>query len=392
MSDAHLPEEPMALLSAFLDGELNAADEAALLRRLQQEPALQDALDALATTMAAAQSALRNDHEDVDVLAAVMAGLAARDVAFTVEGTETLAWLVADGAADAEQTLRLDTLLSKYPDEATESLAFVEATRATLSSPADVMHAALARLPDHIGARVARAQRGWSLSAGAADGALSAAELEELVGLASNDNDVAADLEAAVAARVDVAGVDRAVTEVLLAFAASAEVEALGARAGAAALQAIAAEAAQGRAAAARTVAASVTATPAAPSLWARLRSAFTQGWLPLVGASAAAVAFLVVGRAPVDAVDAGADTGADHAAKLAEFSDAFVKAVEPMAMANNTALPEHAELPVLADNGADVESIDAAGNTMVFQTAESNITIIWIAGLDDAAAEEQGT
>ena len=48
--------------------------------------------------------------------------------------------------------------------------------------------------------------------------------------------------------------------------------------------------------------------------------------------------------------------------------------------------------LPVIADNGADVETLDAAGTTMVFQTAESNITVIWVAGLDDDSAEEQGT
>ena len=398
MSDAPPPAEPMELLSAFLDGELNVVDEAALLRRLEQEPALQDALDALAETMAAAQSVLRNDElnlrDEIDILSTVMAGLAAKDVADTVEGTETLAWLVADGAANAEQLHRLDTLLNRYPDEATEALAFVEAARATLSCPAEVMQAALSRLPDHIGARVARAERGWSLSAGAADGALSAAEIEELVGLASNDDGLADSLEAAVAARVDVAGVDRAVTEALLAFAGSVEVEVLAARAGAAAVQAIAAEAAQQTSRATTTTA--TTATSTSISVWAKLRSAFTQGWLPLAAAGAAAVAFMVVdvdGDVATDRIAAAAAAATiDQAAKLAEFRDAFMQAVEPVAMANNTILVDSAALPVLADNGADVETLDAAGNTMVFQTAESNITIIWVAGLDDDDAEEQGT
>jgi hypothetical protein len=49
---------------------------------------------------------------------------------------------------------------------------------------------------------------------------------------------------------------------------------------------------------------------------------------------------------------------------------------------------------PLLSDNSADVEAIDATGTTMVFQTAESNITVIWLAGLDDDVVDagEQGT
>ena len=50
---SHL-EDPttLALLSAFLDGELGATEERALVTRLEQDPALQDALDALAEQMA----------------------------------------------------------------------------------------------------------------------------------------------------------------------------------------------------------------------------------------------------------------------------------------------------------------------------------------------------
>ena len=395
MANVHPPEATDALLSAFLDGELDAVAEQELLCRLEQEPALQDALDELAQAMAATRRALHDDGDDIDVLAAVLAGLPADDVADSVEGAETLAWLVADGAADDAQHRRLDTLLNQYPDETAEAVAFLDATRATLNTPAEVVAGALSRLPDHVGARVARTERAWSLSAGAADGALNAAEIEELVGLCS-DHDLAATFEATVAARVDAAGVHRGVTEVLAAFAASPEVEHLAARAGAAALQVIAAEAAQSSAVRTTTT----TTTAPAIGVWAKIRGAFGQGFIPLVAASAAAVAFVVVDRVQTDPGSGNGRDGAVAVAaidaekaklSLAEFRDAFVETVGLVAMANNTVLPD-GNLPVIADNGADVETLDAAGTTMVFQTAESNITVIWVAGLDDDSAEEQGT
>ena len=193
MSDAHPTPETMALLSAFLDGELDAVAERDLLRRLEQEPGLQDALDALAETIASAQRALHQDNDDVDVLAAVLAQLPA-DELDTAEAAESLAWLVADGEASAAQVARLDTLLNQHPDETTEALVDVQATQAVLAAPAqhDAIQAVLARVPDHVGARVARTERAWSLAAGGADGALDAAEIEELAGLCGGDSELLA--------------------------------------------------------------------------------------------------------------------------------------------------------------------------------------------------------
>ncbi|HEY1098578.1 MAG TPA: hypothetical protein VGF99_06605, partial [Myxococcota bacterium] len=254
----------------------------------------------------------------------------------------------------------------------------------------------------HVGVQVARFERGQALAAGAADGALNAAETEELAGLCGGDADIAAVVEHAIAARLAPAGVDRGIGEVLAAFASSAEVERLAARAGAAALQAIAAEAAQSTpvekavAPRAERAAAAANSDVEQPGLWSRLKGAFGNGFIPLVGAAAAAVAFVVVDtKEPVTpttvaVVDSAGE--AERAATLAASRDALLASLDTVAMAHDTIVPDAAALPVIADNDADVESIDAAGNTVVFQTAESNITVIWVAGLDDEPAEEQGT
>jgi hypothetical protein len=384
----------MALLSAFLDGELDAVAERDLLRRLEQEPGLSDALDALADTIASAQRALHHDRDDVDVLAAVLAQLPA-DELDSAEAAESLAWLVADGEATAAQTARLDTLLNQHPDETTEALVDLQATQAVLAAPAqhDAIQAVLARVPDHVGARVARTERAWSLAAGAADGALDAAEIEELAGLCGGDADLLSTFELAVAARTP-GGADHAFAEAMLAFAASPEVERLAARAGAAALQVIAAEAAQTSHAQAKQQ----TVRPAveAPSLWARVRGLFGNGLVPALAATAAVVGVVVSRDEPVAQPDGPVTVAtADTPSRTRdELTKSIVDALGPVALATNTALPDAEELPVLADNGADVESIDAAGNTVVFQTAESNITVIWVAGLDEdsGAPQEQGT
>lgn len=395
MSDAHPTPETMALLSAFLDGELDAVAERDLLRRLEQEPGLSDALDALADTIASAQRALHHDRDDVDVLAAVLAQLPADELE-SAEAAESLAWLVADGEATAAQAARLDTLLNQHPDETTEALVDLQATQAVLAAPAqhDAIQAVLARVPDHVGARVARTERAWSLAAGAADGALDAAEIEELAGLCGGDSELLAAFESAVAARVP-GGADHALAEALLAFAESPEVERLAARAGAAALQVIAAEAAQTSQAQAKPTVRPIET----PSLWARVRELFGNGLVPALAATAAVVGVVVYRDGPT--VEPVAPNGpvtvatADTATRTRdELTKSIVDALGPVALATNTALPDAEELPVLSDNGADVESIDAAGNTVVFQTAESNITVIWVAGLneDSGAPQEQGT
>ena len=79
---------------------------------------------------------------------------------------------------------------------------------------------------------------------------------------------------------------------------------------------------------------------------------------------------------------------------QLAEVQQALRDALEPVILSHNPVVTNAEVQPLLSDNSADVEAIDATGTTMVFQTAESNITVIWLAGLDDDVVDagEQGT
>ena len=82
---------------------------------------------------------------------------------------------------------------------------------------------------------------------------------------------------------------------------------------------------------------------------------------------------------------------GPEGGGRLAEMQRALYDALEPIVLAHNNVGAEQ-DLPVIADNTADVEAIDATGTTMVFETAASNITVIWVAGLDEDERGEQGT
>lgn len=372
--------DTLALLSAFLDGELGACEEQELLKRLDQDPALQDALDALAGQIALTHRVVAGVEADGDLLGGVLAGLPADAVAGP-EGAVVLSQLVSDGEADHAQAARLDALCDAEADAVTDTLSFVDATRAVVDAPGAAVAARLARLPDLVAARVEQTERGWSLCAAAADGALTASEADELVTLVGADADLLEAMQATVAARVHEAGADRAIGDALAAFAMSPQVARLAERAGTAALQAIAATAAQdARAAAPRPV----LVTPSV-SLWARVRLVFSQGFVPLAAASAAAVAFVAIGTGAPQVA------GPDGGGRLAEMQRALYDALEPVVLAHNNVGAEQ-DLPVIADNTADVEAIDATGTTMVFETAASNITVIWVAGLDEDERGEQGT
>jgi len=372
--------DTLALLSAFLDGELGVAEEQALLKRLDQEPDLQDALDALAGQIALTHRVISGIEADGDLLGGVLAGLPA-DAVDGSEGAAVLSQLLADGDASAAQAARLDVLCGSEADAVTDTLSFVDATRAVVDAPGGAVAARLAHLPDLIGARVERTERSRALAAAAADGALSANETDELISLVGADVDVLDTLQQGIAARVHVAGADRAVGEALQAFSTSPQVARLAERAGAAALQAIAATAENDARAAAPRPAATTTSV----SLWARVRLVFTQGFVPLADASAAAVAFFAIGSGEPQVA------GPEGGGRLAEVQRALYEALEPVVLAHNNVAAED-ELPVIADNTADVEAIDATGTTMVFETAASNITVIWVAGLDEDERGEQGT
>jgi hypothetical protein len=388
--------DTLALLSAFLDGELSASEERDLLRRLDQDPSLQDALDDMAEQMAMTQrgiSALVGTLEG-DIVSAVLAGLPEGAISGP-EGAAVLSALVADGEATAAQGARLNTLLAGDLSDpiafaVTDTLAAVDATRVVINAPADVEALRLARLPELVGARVERTERGYALAAATADGALNAAEESELLGLVGADADLIDVVAAAVAARTGASGVDRAIGEALCAFAESPVVTGLAARAGDAAMQVILATAAQeadaaakaASAAAATTTTASTTTAAASISIWTRLVSWARQGVIPLAAASAAAFAFVAIGTGAPDTA------GPDNGSRLAEFRRSLFEALEPIALSHNAMLA-NTDLPVIDDNTADVQAIDAAGTTMVFQTAESNITVIWLAGLDDDVVDD---
>jgi len=375
--------DTLALLSAFLDGELGAAEERDLLRRLEQEPALQDALDALASQLAATHRVIHGDEADGDILGGVLAGLPA-DAVDGPEGAAVLSFLVADGEGDADQTTRLDALCDAEADAITDSLSFVDATRAVGAAPGEAVATRLQRLPDLIGARIAATEQAFALSAAAADGALDDADERELLALIGSDAGLLDTLQDAVAARVDAAGADRSIGEALAAFSASPQVARLAERAGAAALQAIAAEQENARRAARPTVVTTTTTTTV--SMWARVRQVFSQGFVPLAAAGAAAAAFFVIGTGEPQVAT---PDGGGH---LAEVQRSLMAALEPVILATGLQATDGAELPVIDDNTADVEAIDATGTTMVFETAASNITVIWVAGLDDEEPGEQGT
>ena len=108
--------------------------------------------------------------------------------------------------------------------------------------------------------------------------------------------------------------------------------------------------------------------------LFARLWRAFAPARVPLAFAAAAAAFFFVVGGpAPVEHPTDGVAT-----------RDELVRELAPQVLAEG---PAPGDLPLLADNSADVEAIDATNTTVVFSTDSSNITVIWVASDD-----EQGT
>jgi hypothetical protein len=107
---------------------------------------------------------------------------------------------------------------------------------------------------------------------------------------------------------------------------------------------------------------------------------------VPLAAAGAVAAAFFVVGTGEKQVAT---PTDGGH---LAEVQSSLMAALEPVILATGLQPDGGAELPVIEDNTADVEAIDATGTTMVFETAASNITVIWVAGLDDEEPGEQGT
>lgn len=283
----------MALLSAFLDGELSSKDEASLLDTLAQRPDLQDALDELADQIAASQSAFRSHDEFSSLISArVMAELDPGALPADREAAETLASLAKDGAATPAQARRLDEMVGKdahLADAVASFIAAADVSRAAVAvdDVADVSRS-LATLPDHVLARVERTERGWALSMGAIDGQLSAAETNELAGLCGADDDLFASLSFQMQHGLHAGEALRAAAD-SPAFLQHAE------KAGAAALQAIAALQLN---ALHMNGAPKTTTTTTTTITWvSRARAWLSQSAAPLFAATAALVAFIVIGK-----------------------------------------------------------------------------------------------
>jgi hypothetical protein len=440
-----------AVLLALLDGGLSAAEEAAVLAAVDADPALARRLDALIehgelsglgapaglaglAGLAVPPGRLPDGSPSLapgSALGADAAALTAAILAQTVPGAATardleatalFAMVAGDGEAlpgDASpqtSAARLtDSLLAGLADDDVP-LLLGASEAAAVATAAAAARVDLAAMPDRVAAAAGQSERAWALATGAVDGALDAAEVDEFLGLCAaegNSTGMGESLDGAsghiaLSALNDVEAAAPAVAAFAEALRVARDSAAFGrhaARAGDAALAAIAtleANAARGTASAAAAshpAHGRAAVAPPAPSLWQRLGSllgGLSANSLVPAGAAAAAVAVFLALSGP----DAG--SGSDGASGDGRVADAstlaarkdevvrfLIDALTPVALDDNAAAPT-AELAVIADNSADVEAIDAASTTLVFATASSNITVIWVSDTDRLA--EQGT
>lgn len=368
MAPASSPDRDtlLMMLSAYLDGELSASEEAQVQEALERDPELLLAFEAQSRARLPG-AALGGD--DAAALTASILAATSGEVPATAAGVQQLASLAMDGALDEAGTRQLDRTLAEHPTLAPLAEGLVATTEAVQVAAGAVGEAAAAKrllqpVPERVERAVAAADRAGALVSGALDGALSADEAAELTAALPGAAELVAPLSAA-----------RHAGEALAAAAGSPVFQKAAQRAGEAALHALAAEAAR---------AAPSTPAPSTPraverlGLLARLRRVLGSLTVPLGFAASAAALFFVL-REPGSA---SSDLAAREAAKKALFD-----ALAPTVVADSVDLAA-ADLPLLADNSADVEAIDATGTTMVFATEQSNITVIWIA--DDG--DSQGT
>ncbi|MCC7073488.1 MAG: hypothetical protein IT383_19415 [Deltaproteobacteria bacterium] len=368
MSETSHPDRDALLMqiSAYLDGELSSEDEARVVDALGRDPELLAAFEAMAAARVPAASL---DGERADDLSAAVLAATEGSVPATAGGAAHLASQAIDGELEEAKARRLDLLLVERPVLAGEVLGLAAASeavrvaaRAVGELPANARE--LAACTERVVAAVAARERMGALASAGLDGQLVEHEAAELAAGLPGAADLVLEMCAA-----------RQVGEALAAASQSAAFVAAARRAGEAALHVIAAD--EARAA----VAQRAPAQPAArPGLMARLRGAFGGLSAPLAFAATAATLFFVL-REPGSA---SSDLAARETAKRALFD-----ALAPQVMADALDVASAGrELPLLADNGADVEAIDATGTTMVFSTTQSNITVIWVAESDDT----QGT
>jgi anti-sigma factor RsiW len=349
-------------LSALLDGELSADDEAEVFDAMSQDPALLAAFESLASMRAGfAEHADLAGDEARALTAAVLAATTPGAIDDT-SGATALASRAVDDDLDGAAHAHLCALLDEKPALAAPVAGFVASVDAVKAaaravSSIESVASALRTVPDHVDAVVAARERAFVLASADLDAALTPTEAAELSaalpGLAEEIAPFASFGYAAEALRV---------------ASSSASFASAAAKAGAAALHVIDAE---------QAIARAQSSAPAAPSveerapLLARLWRAFAPARAPLAfGVAAAAVFFVVSGPAPQQ----------PPAPDRMAARDAIVNALAPSVLADAApAKPPAGDLPLLADNTADVEALDATSSTMVFSTEQSNITVIWV-------------
>ncbi len=370
-------EALLMMLSAYLDGELPADDEPAVLDALSQDPALLQAFEAMSAARldSPLSPASLTADEAEDLTASILGATAPAQIPATEAGVLELANLFVDDALDGAGRDHLDTILQHKPALAPALAGFVASTEAVQSAARAVAHIGsvvdgLAALPDQVAAQVAARERLFVLASADIDAALTPAESAELDGLLARHDEAGELLALASTAHVG---------EALRAAVDSPAFAQAAAKAGAAAVQAV--EALQSQGLAARGGGADRAMAPAEPLL-SRLWRAFAPARAPLAFAAGAAALFFVV-RGPSGVSEKGGDTVATREAT----TDELVRELAPEVLAEAPTAVPNTDLPVLADNSADVEAIDATDTTVVFSTESSNITVIWV-----DADDEQGT
>ena len=362
MTVAGLPDRETLLswMSAFLDGELPAENEAILLEAMEADPALLTCFEELSAAMEPAISPRaelsKSDAQTLtrDILLAVAPKALLKNEQSPDASALQWASLASDDALDDASAALLEQAC-ETPQTAREVAAFVGAQAEVGDFLArwpeqKEMKASLAPLQARIDAGIQRAEERQMAWSAAMDGELAAqdipsfttaAEAREALAFMRNSEAVGATLRMAVA--------DPAAQ-----------------RAGAAALQVIAAHAAQD---AEEKAASHASVEP--PSAAQAPRGSGWWRFVPVLGFASAALALTLWSA---DESPTGSDA---HQA-------------EPRVAA--TDMPTEAWAP-LADNTAQIESLDSGSHVAaVFETDASQITVIWVAEPEDEPQTETGT
>ncbi len=389
-------------MSAYLDGELPAADEATLMAAVDADPELAFEFEHMCRFFVADASSAGlsapdlNPDDSRDLQDAIFAATAPALVSETPNAAALLASQAHDGELSSDGTDRLRSLTSQpAAARAAQALLFTaEATQVAVRAPAEDPEAleSLAFATGAVMDTVAADERAGITMMAFGDGEASVDELEKVLSIADSDR-----LSAVHLLPDAMDGIQATLRSVMSHPAA--------AKAGAAALQAIAAEAALASSSATETA---PKVAPAPITYFDRLRSALSSLAAPLVIATGAAALFVGVGadfgpprsstKTPpipsvIDPSVAGRlvemrDPTANNPVKSAWLQTEMFTAWASELMNDETALREFDVLEVLADNSAtEVQTLETgAASTMVFSTEASNITVIWV---PDADADE---